>query len=136
MDIVVLFMRVTNSTWPVNDIVNVHPIDKDPGPGVDINPKHALMIIRNVPVDSFVRVKALLTQENLLDDNDPSKGTFDNRRWFVRRADLTTARRNAIRNQGRLDTDWADFKHVCIRKQQGVTDSRPIDAATDLTAVD
>ena len=135
LDIVVLFMRVTNSTWPANDIVDVFPIAQDPGPGVTINPKHALMIIRNVPVDSFARVKELLTQTNLLDDADPLI-ELDKRRWFFRRADLTGPRRNAIKNQGRLDIDWADVSPVCIRKQQGVTDSRPIDAVTDLPVTD
>lgn len=135
LDIVVIFMRVTNGSWPVNDIVDVYPIDKDPGPGVAINPKHALIVIRNVPVDSFARVKALLTQINLLDDNDPLI-ELDNRRWFFRRADLSAKNRNAIRNQGRLDIDWADIKPVCIRKQQGLVDSRPIDAITDLAVTD
>jgi len=134
LDIVVLFMRVTNSTWPVDDIVDVFPIAQDPGPGVDINPKHAIMVIRNVPVDSFARAKALLTQVNLLSDADPLI-QLDQRRWFFRRADLTAGRRNAIRNQGRLDIDWVDIKPVCIRKQQGVIDSRPI-SDTDVAVVD
>ncbi len=134
LDIVVLFMRVTNRTWPVDNIVDVFPIDKDPGPGAAINPKHAIMVIRNVPVDSFARVKELLTQINLLDDNDPLI-ELDKRRWFFRRVDLAAKDRNAIRNQGRLDIDWADIKPVCIRKQQGVTDSRPI-SDTDVAVVD
>ncbi len=136
LDIVVLFMRVTNSTWPADDIVDVFPIAQDPGPGVAVHPKHALMVIRNAPVDSFARVKELLTQINLLDDDDSSKGTFDKRRWFFRVADLSVARRNFLINDGRLDIDWADVSPVCIRKQQGVTDERPIDAVTDLPVTD
>lgn len=135
LDIVVLFMRVTNRTWPADDIIDVFPIDKDPGPGVAVHPKHALMVIRNVPVDSFARVKALLTQVNLLDDDDPLI-ELDRRRWFFRRADLSAKNRNAIRNQGRLDIDWVDIKFVCIRKQQGFVDIRPIDAVTDLAVTD
>ena len=134
LDIVVVFMRVTNRTWPANDIIDVHPITSDPGPGVSINPKHAIMVIRNVPVDSFARVKALLTQINLLDDGDPLI-QLDRRRWFFRRADLPAKDRNAIRNQGRLDIDWADIKLVCIRKPQGAVDTRPI-RDTDVAVVD
>ncbi len=136
LDIVVLFMRVTNNTWPADDIVDVFPIAQDPGPGVAVNPKHAVMVIRNVPVDSLVRIKTLLTQKNLLDDDDPSKGTFDKRRWFFRVADLSVARRNSLINDGRLDIDWADVSPVCVRKQQGVTDSRPVDTVTDLPITD
>ncbi len=137
LDIVVLFMRVTNSTWPAKDIVDVFPIAQDPGPGAGINPKHALMVIRNVPVDSFARVKELLTQINYLDDDAPDS-ELDKRRWFFRVADLPLAQQLILSSDGigRLDIDWADVSPVCIRKQQGVTDSRPIDAVTDLPVTD
>ncbi len=135
LDIVVLFMRVTNNTWPVNDIVDVFPIKQDPGQDAVINPKHAIMVIRNVPIDSFAKVKTLLTEPNLLDDNSPDN-LLDKRRWFFRVGDLSIARRNTLSNSGRLDIDWADIFPVCIRKKQGVTDSRPIDAVTDLPVTD
>ncbi len=137
LDIVVLFMRVINRTWPANDIVDVFPIAQDPGPGAAINPKHALMVIRNVPVDSFARVKVLLTQTNYLDDDDPDS-ELDKRRWFFRIADLPPAQQLILSPDGigRLDIDWADVSPVCIRKPQGVTDSRLIDAVTDLPVVD
>ena len=136
MDIVVLFMRVTNRTWPADDIVDVFPITQDPGSGVDVNPKHAVMVIRNVPVDSFARVKALLTQPNFLDDSDQLV-ELDKRRWFFRVADLPPAQQLILSpdGSGRLDIDWTDVKSVCIRKQQGLTDSRPI-SDTDVAVVD
>ena len=128
LDIVVLFMRVTNRTWPADDIVDVFPIGQDPGAGVAVNPKHAVMVVRNIPVDAgtFPKVKRLLTQTNYLNDDDPFSGTFDRNRWRFQVADLVASRRNAIRNQGRLDIDWADLKPVIIRKQQGAVDTRPI----------
>jgi len=129
-------MRVTNRTWPADDIVDVFPITQDPGSGVDVNPKHAVMVIRNVPVDSFARVKALLTQPNFLDDSDQLV-ELDKRRWFFRVADLPPAQQLILSpdGSGRLDIDWTDVKSVCIRKQQGLTDSRPI-SDTDVAVVD
>ncbi len=137
LDIVVLFMRVTNVTWPVDDIVDVFPIAQDPGDG-NCHPKHAVMIIRNVPVDSFAKVKNRLREENLLDDDDPLI-SLDRRRWFFRVADLTGPQRNSLRRENgprRLDIQWADINFICIRKQQGLVDSRPIDAVTDLAVTD
>ena len=135
LDIVVLFMRVTNNTWPVNDIVDVFPIKQDPGQGSVINPKHAIMVIRNVPLDSFPKVKILLTEPNLLDDISPDN-LLDKRRWFFRVGDLSVPQQKSLLNTGRLDIDWTDISPVCIRKQQGVTDSRSIDVATDLSVSD
>jgi len=130
LDIVVLFMRVTNSTWPADDIVDVFPIDKDPGPGVPINEKHAVLVIRNIPVvdqpSTFAKIKALLTQINYLDDADPSKGTFDKRRWFFKTIDLTGSQQAALTNDGYLDIDWADISLVTTRKVQGATPVRVI----------
>ncbi|MEE8597998.1 MAG: hypothetical protein V3S69_00500, partial [Dehalococcoidales bacterium] len=83
-------MRITNSTWPINNVVDVFPIGQDPGADAAINPKHAVMIIRNVPIDSFARVKTLLTQVNYLDDDDPDS-QLDKRRWFFRVGDLSAA---------------------------------------------
>ena len=134
MDIVILFMRVANRTWSANDIVDVFPIDKDPGAGVAITPKHALMIVRNVPVDDargFARVKNLLTQKNLLVDTVPERdkgdgALLDKRRWSFVRSELPTARRDTIRNKGRLEIDWVDLSLVVSRKRQGVIDARRV----------
>lgn len=122
-------MRVTNRTWPVGNIVDVFPIDKDPGPGVAINPKHALMVIRGIPTDvsGFVRVKSLLTQINFLDDADKNAEPLDKRRWLFNVPGLTTRERNAIRDLGRLEITWADVSPVCIRKTQGTVPTRSIE---------
>jgi len=126
-DIVILFMRVTNRSWPANDIVDVFPIDKDPGAGAEINLKHALMVVRNIPREAtaFARIKMLLTQENLLVDDSPLI-SLNKRRWQFLIASLTSRERNEIRNQGRLEIDWADLAPVLIRKEQGVIASRAI----------
>lgn len=130
LDIIIVFMRVTNRTWPANDIVDVHPIEKDPGAGEAIHPKHAIMVVRNIPVPraAFPKIKALLIQENLLVDSDPAI-ILDRRRWRFSVANLTAARRNAIRNKGRLDIDWADLAPVLTRKKQGTISERKIRAA-------
>lgn len=132
IDIVILFMRVTNRSWPANDIVDVFSIEQDPGVGSAINPKHALMVVRNIPRDisAFARIKALLTQENLLVDDSPLI-SLDKRRWQFLLANLTTRERNAIRNQGRLDIEWDDLALVLQRKQQGVIEPRLV-RGTDL----
>ncbi len=129
IDIVVLFMRVTNRTWPQYDIVDVFPIEKDPGPGVAIHPKHALMIVRDVPRDigSYATVHDLLVQENLLDDGFWSLANKQGRRrWKFAVDNLTTREKDAIRNDGRLEINWADLIPVCIRKEQGIFPERPI----------
>ncbi len=127
LDIVVLFMRVTNGAWPIDDIVDVFPIAQDPGDG-NCHPKHAVMILRNVPVDSFERVKQRLIETNFLDDSNGFV-ELDLRRWFFNVDGLSGPQRNSLRRENgprRLDIDWSVVKPVCIRKQQGVVDSRPI----------
>ena len=129
-DLVILFMRVTNRTWPANDIVDVFPIAQDPGSGALINPKHALMIVRNIPRDviAFPRIKALFTQINLLDDNSP-EDVLDRRRWQFLVDNLPNREKNDIRNKGRVDIEWDDLAPVLQRKEQGVTPSRIIQDA-------
>ena len=126
-DIVILIMRVTNRTWPQFEIVDVYPIAKDPGAGVAINPKHALMIVRDIPrdVDSLETVHDLLLEQNLVDDEDPGT-SLGRRRWRLDVGSLAPQERNAIRNDGRLEIDWTDLVPVCIRREQGALPERTI----------
>ena len=66
-------------------------------------------------------------QENLLDDDFWSLANrLARRRWKFAVDNLTTREKDAIRNDGRLEINWADLIPVCIRKEQGIFPERPI----------
>ena len=134
MDIYILAMRIQNNLWAENDIVDVFPITQAPEPGPYGQIKHAAIIVRNIPVTdtpgSFVRIKNLLTRQNLADDDVPEDSP-DKRRWFINRAELSPQKRAAITSRGYVDIDWSELS--VWKKAHGIQLSRRVNIM-DLTS--
>jgi len=136
VDITILIMRehtrpagdTTDRHWNPGDIVDVfRGIGKDPGQGATINPKHAVIVVRNIDIPStnraYRRLERFLTHENYETDEPglPASNTLrNNRRHSLVFADLTPPQRNAINNNGRLVIEGDDFIDKVRRRTHGI----------------
>lgn len=145
MHVTLLVMRVANlpdtdaerAGWHPGDIVDMwRGLEKDPGPGVPINPKHAVIVVRDISIPStnqaFRRLRAFLTQINSDDDTRGDANERQRRRHQIVFADMTQQQRNAIRDRGRLVIQAADFPSKVRRKLHGSNLERRL-APGDLT---
>lgn len=145
MHVTLLIMRVDNlpatdaakAGWFAGDIVDLwRGLEADPGPGVDINPKHAVIIVRDIQIPStnaaFRRLKAFLVATNSDDDTRADANERNRRRHQIVFGDLMGPERAAIRNDGRLVIRATDFPGKVRRKVHGANLERRL-TPTDMT---